>query len=156
MTNYVLKLETILTFDVPINGDGDRQTILDCEITLDADDPRSTPMRIFKHFDEQMFAWDLPSNQLVTISTCGDWSNFTEHTGYRPDFWMNSNGKFYFGKYRQDLSITELWLIEKYSWGAEVDDSRLNADDRGARGSVSGTSRARSKLLLDITSERYS
>jgi len=64
---------------------------------------------------------NLPSEKLMKISTAANWTEFRKVTGQNTDFWLSQNGKFWFGRNRDDLIQYEKDLMSEYGWGTGVD-----------------------------------
>ena len=127
---FFMYINVILTFDSEDKW-GDSQDIFNLSIPLSRREENAVQFihqKFFKRIVNKCRLLNRNVEDLIKISTAGDWMLFTEITGHEslPD--LGHSCKWYFGNGRTDLDLWEKTLMRDFGFGTNYDMPYIDKD----------------------------
>jgi len=119
----VLDVNVILTF-INTNSVGDTQEFFDVSLSIGKSETDAIDFfnkKFFKKVLKKIYQFGRRPEDLIKISTAGNWNVFSEITNLESLPEMGHSCKWYFGRDRDDLDQWEEELVAKYKFGIEAD-----------------------------------
>ena len=123
-----MRVNVILTFKT-LDEDGENQEFFDLHLPVSKKEANAVQFidnKFFKRVVKKCKQLNRSVGDLTKISTASNWSLFTEATKLESLMDLGHNGKWYFGKGRNDLNSWEKDLVDIYGFGIDADLSYMN------------------------------
>ena len=123
-----MHVNIILTFET-WNEYGENQEFFDLHLQVSKKEANAVQFmdnKFFKRVVKKCKQLNRSVGDLIKISTASNWSLFTEVTKLESLMDLGHDGKWYFGKGRNDLDSWEKDLVDIYGFGIDADLSYMN------------------------------